>query len=191
MDSTNSSQSVYHGVGQNLGHIIIGETSAATEQGATAWAGDGNDKEKGKENAGQNVEDSSAERTSMSDDMSMSPVLDDDAENMPSGSYESWVGMSEPSFWTEATDDNDSGSTAGNADADEKLRAVLRAMRRRRRPSGLTVAAVDGEAACGSAAEEEDWGDVRVLDCSDEVWEQILRDSAGESFEIWEDGRAE
>ncbi|KAG5926813.1 hypothetical protein E4U53_002987 [Claviceps sorghi] len=197
MDSTNSSQPshpVDHGVQQNVGHFIIKETTAATEQGAAPRADDGNDRNKGKENGGQDAADSTAGRTNMSDGMSMSSSLDHDAQNMPCGSCESWMGINEPfpeaGAEAAAADDNDSGLATGSADADEKLRAVLRAMQRRGRPRGLTVAAADSEPASGSAA-GEDWGDVRVLDCSDEVWEQILGDSAGEPFATWEDGRTE
>ncbi|KAG5997300.1 hypothetical protein E4U43_002678 [Claviceps pusilla] len=202
MDPINSSQKPHpldHAIVQTLEHSVHDETSTATDQGTrgatwTAPDGDDNDKEKENESGGHGAGESSPWATDICERMPMSHLLDDDAENMPSGSYESWITPSSAfsnlqipstSSGPEAAD-GDAGLVSRGTDADEKLRAVLRAIRRPGRPRGLTVA-VDEEAVDACSTAEAEWEDVQVLDCSDEVWEQIL--GTGDAFSIWEDGQ--
>ncbi|KAG5978994.1 hypothetical protein E4U55_005675 [Claviceps digitariae] len=192
MDLTDFSQQLYPGdhVMQNFGHSIIeDETCTATERGTRGIFS--RDEQEERNNAGQDPEDPSAQATSLFDGMQMSYLWDDNAENMPCGNYESWKSADEPYLVeaeaeTEAAD-GDSDLASRQARADEKIRAILRARQRAGRPGGLSVA-VDGEDVDAGAMTAVDWGDVRVLDCSDEMWEQIIGEGVDDGFAIWEDG---
>lgn len=71
-------------------------------------------------------------------------------------------------------------------DEDERLQAVLQAIERHGR--GLPASAMGGLGLGAMSESEEviDVEDVCVLDCSDEIWDEIL-EGTGECFPIWGD----
>ncbi|KAG6007277.1 hypothetical protein E4U21_006195 [Claviceps maximensis] len=188
MDSTNSSQQSYPGDYASLPNLTYNnmeETSTATECGAVSQARGDEDEEKEKDNSERDA----------SNEIPEGYLLDEIDENLPMGSFDSWMNVNE-AFLEAQVVDNSAGPATTSSIADERLRAFLRAramamaMRGPGRPGELELA-VDGESIVSAAAMPGDaWGDGSVLDCSDEVWDQILGEDAVDGSAIWGDGQA-